>query len=242
MRRVVCNNDTFGRLAFCLHFERHAKFDDEDALEVDAWNPQSSKRAPKALADLFEAYAGAVYMQHGWKRVMHWLSLVFEPIIKVATHDYWYHNLPNYMCGDRFFGDNPMTPRLQDKFLDFLEYKRDFLVEKCSPAMEALASDTRLVFSVKGELEEPHCEEIETAIQLLNFWICDMTWKIWPQYHHATVRAPHLATVCCSRVFHCDCLYNAHLAQCITDMIMSDLSLSYLARIISLPRLHYNSL
>lgn len=212
VRRVVCNNDTFGRLAFCLHLERHAKLDEEDALEVQVWNPQSSKRPPKALADLFEAHVGAVYVQHGWKKVMHWLSIVFEPIIKVATHDYWYHDLPNYMRGDRFFTDNPLSSHLQDKFLHFLEHKRDFLVAKCAPAREALPSGTRLVFDANEQLEEPHCEEIETAVQLLNFWICDMTLKIWPQYHHATARAPHLATVRFSRVFHSDCLNNAHSA------------------------------
>ncbi|THH12648.1 hypothetical protein EW146_g7501 [Bondarzewia mesenterica] len=213
VRKVICNNDTFGRLAFYLRLDQHASLDSQDAHELDEWNPQSSRPPPKALADLFEAYAGAVYMQHGRKRLENWLRLLFEPIIKVATRDYWYRDPPR--GGRRPLLRKNIESTAQSKFLDFLEYKRRFLLDKSRQVLDILPTSTQFTFATDGTLEEPHCDEIEIAIQLLNMWICRAIITTWPEYHRATSKA-------------------SHLASGVTGLIVCDLSMSYVASLFCL--------
>ena len=195
MRRVLCNNDTFGSLAFYLRLDQHAKLNSQDARELDEWNPQSSHHPPKALADLFESYAGAVYTQYGWKKLEQWLRPLFDPIIKAATKDFWDKDLFNDACGRCMASGRKPEPSVQSKFLDYLEYKRDFLLDKINQAVDTLPASTQFTFATDGLLEEPHCDDIEIAIQLLNMWICKVFITTWPEYHRATSKASHLASV-----------------------------------------------
>ncbi|KAA1474402.1 hypothetical protein DENSPDRAFT_824273 [Dentipellis sp. KUC8613] len=203
VRRVICNNDTFGRLSFHLHLHEHAALDAPDRAELDKWNPLSTDSPPKVLADLFEAYAGAVYLQHGWKKLFRWLRALFEPIVKVATRDFWYRDLPRGIESWHVNSGGEVKAHLQSKFLDYLGFKGDFLAEKGRALRSALPADTGFVFSQEGMLQEPHCDEIEVAAHLVCMWICKTFMRLWPRYHQATAKAPHLATVSqCSHVMY----------------------------------------
>ena len=194
----MSNNDTFGRIAHGLRFDEHAELTHEDRKSVDKWNPCSSTRPPKVLADLFEAYAGAVFIQHGWRRLRCWLEPIFKPIIKLATADYWFAR-----SGDEIFGDSSerhwrnerLAPQIEDKVLNYVYFKREFIEAKGQEAVDMLPSGTSFCFDRMGRLQEPYCDHLEVATHLVNMWICRIIIQLWPEYHFAKAKAAHMLTV-----------------------------------------------
>ncbi|TFY79500.1 hypothetical protein EWM64_g4516 [Hericium alpestre] len=217
VRRVICNNDTLGRLSFYLRFHEHATLDEQDFHAFDDWNPQSNIPPPKVLADLFEAYCGAVYLQHGWRKLERWLDVLFRSIIQVATGDFWYSELPRSMRGRAPTSGKLEESRFQSKLLDFLEFKRDMITKRGQPIKDALPSDTQIKIADES-LKELHHDDSEISVQLLNFWICKIIIRIWPEYHEATARATHLATA-------------------ITELLAGDKTMASIARILSVDSL-----
>ncbi|KAI0050296.1 hypothetical protein FA95DRAFT_1639604, partial [Auriscalpium vulgare] len=65
VRLMICTNDIFGRIAFCPHLDDVAEFDLVTEMRLEHWSLQSKHPPPKALADLLEAYAGAVFVHRG---------------------------------------------------------------------------------------------------------------------------------------------------------------------------------
>jgi hypothetical protein len=98
--RVVSNDDTFGRIAFCLRLYRNTDVEMADRAMIHQWNLESTSRPPKALGDLFEAFSGAVYVQYGFRELKLWLGRIFEPIIAVATSDYLAKTTANALYGE----------------------------------------------------------------------------------------------------------------------------------------------
>ncbi|OCH92748.1 hypothetical protein OBBRIDRAFT_811482 [Obba rivulosa] len=150
VRQVICTNDTFGRLAFYLNFHKGAEMDERDAQDVDDWNPLSGVHPPKVLADLFEAYAGAVYIQHGWTKLERWLRELLDPIVMVATGDHWLSSSPQQIFGDPICQKVSHNPSLettnQGKLLDYIEFKKGFLAKHGQPLLEALPQNVKFSF------------------------------------------------------------------------------------------------
>lgn len=203
MSRVISNNDTFARISYCLRFHVHAELTSQDQLLIDKWDPTSSLAPPKVLADLFEAYAGAVLIQHGWKRLRVWLERIFKPVIQVCTADYWHST-----SGAEIFGESSSRrkqaiqpeSKTEAKLLDYIEFKRTKTKEDGQQALDMLPENTIFHFGINGRLREPDSDRVEIAIHLVNLWICQIVIKFWPEYHHAKAKAAHMLSV--SLTFH----------------------------------------
>lgn len=197
VRRVLCNNDTFGRICFRLKLHERAVLNPYDRSQVDSYNPLLSTSPPKVCADLFEAYVGAVWTQHGWSRVVRWLKILFDPLIKAATGDFWFSPNPSY----GIFVQEPLYDQkgIQQSLLDLLARRDevDFISSFGRKAVDTgLPKSTKFSFLRRsGEMDEPDCERLEIASQLINLWICDISLSLWPQYENSVDKFPHLVSV-----------------------------------------------
>lgn len=145
--RVLSNNDTLGRIAYQLDLHKSAHLDQRDDFEVTEWNPRHAISPPKALADLFESYAGAVYEEHGWERVMDWLKQIFTPLLKPATEDFNRRSDAGCNFSDSWQSVDQELQDYQERILDYLQFKSKFLTEAARSALDALpASSLQLIF------------------------------------------------------------------------------------------------
>lgn len=196
---VVCMNDTLGRIAFYLRFHDNAVLTQADTDAIGKWAPHFSKHPPKMLADLFEAYVGAVYVQHGWTKVQTWLDRLFVPIVKAATGDYWNSVSPAQFLGitpPRTFEPNFTHPKAQDQLLNYVEFKGEKLRDGARLVLDLLPVFTKFQFDRRtGRLQEPDVDRVEVATHLINMWVCQVVNQQCPEYNTARARAAHLFTV-----------------------------------------------
>ncbi|KAJ3512342.1 hypothetical protein NLJ89_g3577 [Agrocybe chaxingu] len=150
--RVLCNNDTLGRIAYQLGMHQEAILGHHDKKEVKAWLPTSKESPPKALADLFEAYVGAIYEEQGWKVVIKWLTALYKPLMDLATEDFLNRPDPTRPIPDRPSEEPQEIVVYQGKLLDYLEFKRASLVESGQEAIDALPSGVQFFFGIDGNL------------------------------------------------------------------------------------------
>lgn len=197
MGRALCNNDTVGRLAYQCGLHKKAIFNYHDDNEVKSWDPRHSLAPPKALADLFEAYVGALYEEHGWDTVMAWLAALYKPLVEVATEDF----LQRSSDPARPLPESKSTELLpaevfiyQARLLDYLNFKGPTLVESGQVALDALPPATQFFFSLDGSLANDS-DRAELATHLINFWICKIFMRVYPQLLQATYKGAHLITV-----------------------------------------------
>ncbi|KAG5645159.1 hypothetical protein DXG03_006783 [Asterophora parasitica] len=109
LARRLSSNDTLGRIAWQLRLDTHpsTRLDLPDARQIRAWTPNTHLNThpgaapPKALADLFEAYVGAVYCYpapssapappgarfSAWPATYALLAPLLSPLLTAATHD-----------------------------------------------------------------------------------------------------------------------------------------------------------
>lgn len=188
-----------GRISFYLRFHHHAELGKQDAEDVDNWSPFVADRPPKVLADLFEAYVGAVYVHHGWTKLYNWLEKLFVPIVKAATGDYWLTVSPDQLLGiSAPVRHKAMIPetRFQGKLLDYVEYKRDTPKAGAGLALDLSLKSTKYRFDrCSGRLQEPDVEKVEVAVHLINMWICQIVMQHRPEYHTARAKAAYLLSV-----------------------------------------------
>lgn len=207
MGRALCNNDTIGRLAYQYRLHEEAIFNYHDDNEVKEWDPRHSLAPPKALADLFEAYVGALYEENGWNTMMTWLTALYKPLIQVATEDF----LQKGGDATRPLTESKSTKLLlaevagcQTRLLDYLNFKGPTLIESGQAALDALPPATQFFFSSDGSLVNDS-DRAELATHLINFWICKIFIRVYPQLLQATYRGAHLITV---RYYFCTrCVY-----------------------------------
>ncbi|KAF9444198.1 hypothetical protein P691DRAFT_678068 [Macrolepiota fuliginosa MF-IS2] len=193
--RAVSSNDTLGRLAYQLHLHRKARLDDIDSEDVFGWGPQHYTSPPKALADLFEAYAGAVYEEHGWDATKEWLETLFTPLIEKATEDHLKQSvLPGYLTQAIYIShellDNPVH---QEKLHDYLEFKAKQFLTMAEPALSALPQSTKFVFGAKGDIGNDR-DMVEIATHLVKFWVCEIFMSLYPENREALLKGPHLVS------------------------------------------------
>lgn len=193
---MICNNDTFGRISYCLELDQGAALSPQDRKEVGKWNLLSpSKRPPKVLADLFEAIVGAVFLQYGFLRLDNWLREIFEPILNAATSDYWYSSTRTLA----FYRDHRTSifngsSHVQRRLIDYICFKRDFFEDQLSCTLHTLPENTIFSFDEHDYLEEPDNERLEVATHFLNLCICHTIIRIWPEYGYARAKAAHLSS------------------------------------------------
>ncbi|CAA7266207.1 unnamed protein product [Cyclocybe aegerita] len=213
--RVLCNNDTLGRIAYQLGMHEEAIFGHHDEKEVKAWLPTTKVSPPKALADLFEAYVGAVYEEQGWEIVIKWLTAFYKPLIDLATEDFLSRPDPTRPIPDRPSEELPEEIVMyQGKLLDYLEFKRASLVESGQQAINALPSSIQFFFGADGNLMND-ADRAEVANNLINFWICKSFMRVYPQLLQASYKGAHLVTW-------------------ITRLVTSDETIGYLGYLLSL--------
>lgn len=191
--RAISNNDTLGRLAYQLRLHEHARLDLHDLIQVQDWNTQCPVSPPKPLADLFEAYTGAVYEEKGWAATFEWLQDLFEPLIAASTEDF--HNTePNIPA---HWHSPPMVPEesyCQQMLLEYLITKGEFLASSAQETLDALPPSSIFIFASNGSLGND-CDKVEVADHLIRYWICSIFVKLNPEMQKATAKAAHLVTV-----------------------------------------------
>jgi hypothetical protein len=183
-------------LAYQYGLHEEAIFNYHDDNEVKDWDPRHNLAPPKALADLFEAYVGALYEEHGWDTVMTWLTALYKPLVQVATEDFLERS------GDlgRPFPESKSTELLlaevvvyQARLLDYLNFKGPNLVESGQSALDALPPATQFFFLDDSLTNDS--DRAELATHLINFWICKIFMRVYPQLLQATHKGAHLITV-----------------------------------------------
>ncbi|KAI0080426.1 hypothetical protein K474DRAFT_254773 [Panus rudis PR-1116 ss-1] len=199
VRQVICSNDTLGRLSYHLRLHERAKLDARDLSGLGQWDPSAAESPPKVFGDLFEAYAGAIFIQYGWDKLKDWLQRLFDPIIKAATTDFWFSSSPEKILGIRKVSlkYKPYTPetKTQAKLLDYVEFKRSVLSSQAQSLLDALPPSIALKFDSRtGKLQEPDVDKAEVAGHVINMWICQIVVYLWPEYHEARAKAAHMLT------------------------------------------------
>ncbi|KAL0946073.1 hypothetical protein HGRIS_012346 [Hohenbuehelia grisea] len=220
-RRILSTNNILGRIAYRYGLHQMFIYDEVDAKAIQNWTPSLVTHPPKALADSFEAYVGAVYTDHGWDSCMAWLKNLFEPMVKHCTEDYLirpqFHLLSfHFRADDARFAD-PALLRVFLRQLDF--YQRRFSSHK-DELLAALPDDVSFVFDYRGELATRSANRTEVGVHLVQFWICQIFLSRWPSYFQA------------SRL-------SAHLITTVTKLITSDEVLGYLGDTLSLSSLFH---
>lgn len=160
---------------------------------------------PKAAADLFEAFVGAVFVQFGFDVVKSWLQTIFRPLIEAANQDY----TSQYGSGSlSVFVPKKPAPQLpwgceipettaQLVIGDFIRDNHRWFVEggeKARAVLPSKESGFRFIFD-KGVLLPPSGDRIELGSRLMELWICEICTKEFPEYYLATGKAPGLFTV-----------------------------------------------
>ncbi|KAJ6590971.1 ribonuclease III domain-containing protein [Mycena vulgaris] len=219
--RKLANNDTLARLAYWLHLDKYAALSQEDAHAIKSWSPRRKRDGPpKVLADLFEAFVGAYCLERGWSALLSWLQPFFEPLVKIATEDFLRCHrdtckAPFYVSNWwRHRGGGSISQRMYQKLLQFFDRKQGSLTSKGRVAVEAIPLSTKFIFSADGELMND-CDRVEVAHHLISQWICNVYVSMFPENRHAIVGATHLATT-------------------ITNLVISDVSLGFIASLFSL--------
>ncbi len=167
-----------------------------DGEDVDNWSPQQNRSPPKVLADLFEAYAGAVYEEHGWDVTTAWLANLFAPLIGRATEDYLKQRTQITFLHRDFYVSHDLLDNLelQEKLHDYLEFRAGKFVTMAAPALSVLPQSTKFVFGANGGIGNDR-DMVEIATHLVKFWICEIFIALYPENREALLKGPHLISV-----------------------------------------------
>ena len=180
-------------MAYQLGLHEHARLDLLDLFQVQDWKPECCVSPPKPLADLFEAYTGAVYEEKGWNVTFQWLQSLYRPLIAVATEDF-YNSSPSIPA---HWHASPMIPEdsyCQEMLLDYLNNKGEFFRSSAQEALDALPPSSIFIFASNGTLAND-CDKVEVADHLIRYWICSIFVHLNPEMQQATAKAAHLVTV-----------------------------------------------
>ncbi|KXN82371.1 hypothetical protein AN958_02628 [Leucoagaricus sp. SymC.cos] len=193
--RLVSNNDTLGRLGYQLHLDTCAELDDSEGRKVVGWSPYDPRPPPKVLADLFEAYAGAVYEEYGWDVTQQWLSTLFKPLIEKANEDFFMNRsrISSRLLSRGTYATHERLsrPAVEANFGRFLEARAKKIATMAEPAMQALPRSTKFVFGPNGDIVTD-CDRVEIATHLVKFWICEIFMTLYPEDCQASLNRSHL--------------------------------------------------
>lgn len=204
MGRKISNNDTLGRLAYWLELDTYAALDLDDVRAINIWSRGRKRRPPpKALANLFEAFSGAYFTEHGWDALLEWLDAVLRPLVNIATEDFFRckRTPPHVSNWWRQTDGIYIKPSRYQRFLYRLAQQHESLVLAGNSAIEAIPLSAKFIFSGEGEIVND-LDRVEVAHHLLNQWIANTYVSLFPQYQGAISRAAYLATVGDSTPIH----------------------------------------
>ncbi|KAJ7178056.1 hypothetical protein C8R46DRAFT_1212775 [Mycena filopes] len=219
-RKVSCN-DTLGRIAWWMHLDKYAALSSLDADAIRNWSPRRKRDPPpKVLANLFEAFVGAYWLELGWSALLSWLEPFLNPLVQIATEDFLLCH--RNTCHAPFYVSNWWRQQNGDsinqgsyqQLVQYLAQQQSSLTSMGRVAVEAIPLSTKLIYASNGELVSD-CDRVEVAHHLISQWICNIYVTTFPEIRNATSRA-------------------AHLASTITNFVTSDLALAFLASFFSL--------
>ena len=127
---------------------------------------------------------------------MTWLTALYKPLVQLATEDFLQRShlarpLPESKSTELLLAEVVVY---QARLLDYLNFKGSNLVERGQVALDALPPATQFFFSLDGSLANDS-DKAELATHLINFWICKIFMRIYPQLLQATYKGAHLITV-----------------------------------------------
>ncbi|XP_006455220.1 hypothetical protein AGABI2DRAFT_121157 [Agaricus bisporus var. bisporus H97] len=191
VNRAVTSNDTLGRLAFQLGLDRKAHLDDADLKSIIDFSPRYSISPPKALADLFEAYVGAVYDEHGWDLTKDWLEILLKPLVEQATEDYIERPETSLIRG--VYVSHKLLHKVEhhQKLFDYIEPRAEDFEIMAGPALFPLTPGLKFVFGPRGDIGNDR-NIVDIATHLVKFWICQAFMSEYPENRKAYTKAPHL--------------------------------------------------
>jgi len=195
--RVLSNNDTLGRLAHQLRLHEHASLEPEDKESIAGWSPKGDIVPPKAMADLFEAHVGAVYVEKGWQAVLNWLTNLYAPLVPAAECDFLgRHPGSNDVRLMQQFNGQPEILDFQKRLVDALTLSASTLIRKAQELIRYMPSSTVFSFDNKNGLANDSGLEL-VGIDVINLWVCKICLQLSPGILRATTHAAHLMTVRC---------------------------------------------
>ncbi|KIM41426.1 hypothetical protein M413DRAFT_148495 [Hebeloma cylindrosporum] len=192
--RVLSNNDTLGRLAHRLRLHEQAAFDPEGKESVAGWSPQGVTVPPKAMADLFEAHVGAVYVDKGLDAVVKWFKTLYGPLVPSAEGDFLGRHPGSYdVCLLQDCDGHPKIQDFQRRLVDSLTLSALTFVEKGGELLRHTPPSTVFTYDDKNGLANDSSLEL-IGLDIINLWVCKLCLKISPNILKATQHAAHLMT------------------------------------------------
>jgi len=193
--RVLSNNDTLGRLAHRLRLHEHASFDPEKKELVAGWSPKGVTVPPKGMADLFESYVGAVYVEKGWQAVLNWFTTLYAPLVPAAEDDFLCrHPGLNDVCLSPAFDGEPNIRGFQRQLVDSMTLSALILIKGAQELSENMPPSTIFTFDKSNGLANDSAREL-IGLDVINLWVCKICLHISPEILKATHHAAHLMTV-----------------------------------------------
>ncbi|KAG5652513.1 hypothetical protein H0H81_004785 [Sphagnurus paluster] len=193
-----------------LNLHAHASLSPADAHAIQNWSPASSSSTPpKVLADLLEAYIGALYTSSDWGPTYTCLRAVYAPVLAAAARDVIFTAAPRaHIVPPRWRAPDalPWSAYIQHVFLAFIRTRAEQMRTSWEAAL-GVRKNARAVL-LGGEDEE-------IGEQALKLWVCDAAMQTVPTLVVGDARGPHFLTM-------------------VTSAIMSDATLGVLAWLLSL--------
>jgi hypothetical protein len=174
---------------------KHASFDPEEDESVAGWSPKGDIVPPKAMADLFEAHVGAVYVEKGWQAVLDWFTNLYAPLVPAAEGDFLGRHLgSNPVRITQKFNGPPEILDFQSRLVDALTLSALTLMKKGKELIRHIPSSTIFSFDSKNGLVNDSGLEL-VGIDVINLWVCKICLQLSPGILKATTHAAHLMTV-----------------------------------------------
>lgn len=181
-------------MAFQLGLDKKARLDDADFESLRNFSPRYNVSPPKALANLFEAYVGAVFEEHGWNLTKDWLEILLKPLIEKAGEDYL--DKPQTSLIQGVYVSHRFLHKVEhhQKFFDYIEPRAEDFEIMARPALFPLPQGLKFVFGPKGDIGNDR-NVVDIATHLVKFWICRAFMSEYPENRKAYLKAPHLISV-----------------------------------------------
>ncbi|KAG6849705.1 hypothetical protein H0H93_006088 [Arthromyces matolae] len=204
--RKLSNNDTLGRIAHQLRLPQHAsaRIDRKDRWAAEDWSREQLGSPPKLFADLFESYTGALFLRYGWHYTHSWLKKVYSPITAAADRDAL---LTTDVAPRKWSAPDthPWSQKSQWAFEDFIEERGPDMKQAIKAALQALP---------RSEIS-PRREEV--GMQLFKLWICELSFRLYPELHCARGRGAHFLSSITSGIMSEDTLGHVGLLMSLSS-------------------------
>ncbi|KZS93682.1 hypothetical protein SISNIDRAFT_465863 [Sistotremastrum niveocremeum HHB9708] len=145
---------------------------DEDRLEIINFDPDTHDHPPKILANLFEAFVGALWLSGGLAAVFGWLVPIIKALHSCANR----RDLERWSAETRYFPLKTFyDARCIDKLCAFISSNRVQIRRLGKRLRHSLPKDRAMSFNSHGNLLPPFSRGAETAegfirVNILSGW------------------------------------------------------------------------